>query len=234
MFKRFFRRLDFVFAAAAVVGVAVPLAWHARIEREHRRMLERVGAAADAKERARRALTSDLSLAQAREMKRMHDRGAYGLVDSAEYRRDVLAVYRKHGVQPPAKDTTPPDPDSPWSRRQREERIRVRLREDRWAVEDLYRQAERRAAKEARRRGEDSAAAMRREYARFAAERRRALLDVYARYGAALPPDLEDLIGAGRRAGGGGRREERRPPPPTNTNANELPPSAYRAAAPRA
>jgi hypothetical protein len=190
VFKRFFKRSNCVFAAAAVVGIAVPLAWWAGAQRAQRRALERMGAEATAKFRARQALENDLALAQAREMKRMHDRGAYGEINSPEYRREVLAVYRKHGVKPPADDTTAPDPDSPASRRHREEMVRERLKQDLRAVEDLYWRAEMRAAEEAKRRGENPVAAVHQEYDRFAAERRRALLDVYARYGAAPPPDL--------------------------------------------
>ena len=92
MLKRFFKRLDFMFAAAAVVGVVVPLAWHAHLKREHHRMLERVGAEATAKFRARQALERDLV-----RVNLMSD----GKLNSDDYHRAVLAVYAKHGVTPP-------------------------------------------------------------------------------------------------------------------------------------
>jgi hypothetical protein len=96
-----FKRFDLVFAAAVAVSVAAPLAWQAGVQREHRRMLERVGAEVDAKFQARQALELDLVGARAREIKRMVDKGSYGEINSPEYRRDQRAVYAKHGVKPP-------------------------------------------------------------------------------------------------------------------------------------
>jgi hypothetical protein len=88
-----FKRFDVVFAAAVAVGVVVPLAWHAGAQRAHRRMLERVGAEADAKFQARQALERDLVKAQFKNSE------AGG--DPVALREALLAVYAKHGVEPP-------------------------------------------------------------------------------------------------------------------------------------
>jgi hypothetical protein len=89
------------------------------------------------------------------------------------------------------------------AREVREAAARDRLKKDLWAVEDLYWRAEMRAADEAKRRGENQAAAMQREYARTWRERRRDLLAVYARHGAPPPAELPGPPGLPIRPAGG-------------------------------
>jgi hypothetical protein len=60
-----------------------------------------------------------------------------------------------------------------------------------------------RAADEAKRRGENQAAAVHREYARTWRERRRDLLAVYARHGAPPPAELPGPPGLPVRPAGG-------------------------------